>query len=89
MSCKFSIHYPHPKTQLIEQLDGAMKKISGEFYGDTNNGAFKGKTPLGGFGGSYIVENDTIHVTIEKKPFLVSCSRIEEEINNYLNIGTA
>ncbi len=89
MSCKFSIYYPHPKTELVSQLEDAMQKANGEFYGDTNHGVFQGKTPIGGFSGSYVVQEDTIEVTIDKKPFLVGCSRIEDEINNYLNTGTA
>lgn len=89
MSCKFSIYYPHPKSELVSQLQDAMQKANGEFEGDHTNGIFKGKTPIGGFSGSYVVQDDTILVTIDKKPFLVSCSRIEDEINNFLNTGTA
>ncbi len=89
MSCQFSIYYPKPKDELVAELENAILKTDGEFEGDTENGAFRGKTPVGGFSGYYTIDEDTIYVTIEKKPFLVSCSRIEDEINNYLNTGTA
>ena len=88
MSCKFSIYYPKPKSELVSELERAILKTNGEFYGDTTKGVFEGRTTVGGFSGFYIIDEDTINVTIEKKPFLVSCGRIEDEINNYLNTGT-
>ena len=88
MSCQFSIYYPKSKELLVADLEHAILKTNGEFYGDVTKGVFQGKTPIGGFSGSYIVQDDNIHVTIDKKPFLVSCGRIEDEINNYLNTGT-
>ncbi len=89
MSCQFSIHYPRPKDHLVSQLQDAMRKTNGQFQGDTTNGIFSGNTPVGGFSGSYTIDGDNINVTIDKKPWLVSCGRIENEINNYLNQGTA
>ncbi|MBF6608024.1 MAG: hypothetical protein ITG00_04720 [Flavobacterium sp.] len=89
MSCQFTIHYPQPKELLVAQLEDAMRKTNGEFNGDALGGVFSGNTPVGGFSGSYSIDGDMIFVTIDKKPWLVSCGRIEDEINNYLNQGTA
>jgi len=89
MSCQFSIHYPKPKEELVQKLKSAILKTHGDFEGDVSGGFFKGNTPVGTFSGSYSIHDDTIEVNIDKKPWLVSCSRIEDEINNYLNQGVA
>ena len=87
--CQFTIHYPKPKEELVQKLEEAIIKTKGEFNGDTSNGVFKGTTPVGAFSGSYRIVDDTIEVSIDKKPWLVSCGRIEDEINNYINQGLA
>jgi hypothetical protein len=38
-----------------------------------------------GFEGSYTVGSDCIEIKVEKKPFLVSESRIKKEIEKYCN----
>ena len=88
MSCKFSINYPRPKEDLVDKLRTAILSTSGFFEGDTTNGTFKGNTPLGGFSGNYTIREHIINVTIEDKPWLISCQRIEDEINNYINTGS-
>lgn len=87
--CQFTIHYPKQKEELVEKLQAAIMKSNGEFNGDTSNGMFKGNTPVGGFSGSYRIIDDMIQVSIDKKPWLVSCGQIENEINKYLNLGLA
>ncbi len=89
MSCQFSINYPGEKQEIIDKLQSAIANGGGQFNGDTMNGMFRGKTPIGDFTGNYFIDGDSINVTIDKKPFLVSCGRIEDEINKYLNQGIA
>jgi len=89
MSCQFSINYPGPKDEIIQKLQQAVVSTGGRFNGDTSNGMFEGNTPVGDFSGRYTINGDTVDVVIDKKPWLVSCSRIESEINNYLGRGTA
>ncbi|HEY0046187.1 MAG TPA: hypothetical protein VGB44_05700 [Flavobacterium sp.] len=87
MSCQFSIHYPRQKEELVEKLRDAILQTNGSFEGDQSRGIFKGNTPVGNFSGSYTIQEDTINVNIDNKPWLVSCGRIEDEINNYINSG--
>ncbi len=89
MSCQFTINYPGPKEDIVQKLDKAIRSTGGRFNGDTSNGQFEGNTPVGDFGGHYSIHGDSINVVIDKKPWLVSCSRIESEIKNYLNKGIA
>ena len=89
MSCQFTINYPGPKDEIIAKLEKAIMGTGGSFNGDTTNGIFEGNTPVGDFSGSYTINGDMVNVSIDKKPWLVSCGRIEDEINNYLNRGTA
>lgn len=87
MSCLFSITYTQPKEVLVDKLGNAVLSAGGKFAGTINNGTFEGNTPIGSFKGSYTVLGDIISVEIEKKPFLLSCGRIESEINKYLGTG--
>ncbi|HEX8270436.1 MAG TPA: hypothetical protein VF581_11145 [Flavobacterium sp.] len=87
--CDFTINYPGDKGEIISKLQGAIESGGGFFQGDTASGVFEGKTPVGAFSGNYKINGDDVNVHVEKKPFLVSCSRIEDEINKYLNRGVA
>ena len=84
MSCSFTITYTKPKEILVEKIVNAVLSAGGKFTGDIENGTFEGNTPIGSFKGSYAVLGDVISVDIDKKPFLLSCGRIENEINKYL-----
>jgi hypothetical protein len=84
MSCKFTIHYPQHKEELVAKLQDAILTTGGQFEGDTSEGRFHGNTPIGSFEGNYVITGDDIEVDVIKKPFLISCSRIESEIKKYL-----
>lgn len=86
--CRFSINYPKPKDELVEKLRSAILQTNGLFEGDQSRGVFQGNTPVGNFSGSYTIQDDIINVHVDNKPWLISCSRIESEINNYINSGT-
>jgi len=84
MSCRFTVSYPSPKEVLIDNLRDAILQVNGTFEGDLNEGVFRGSTPLGGFSGRYAINGDDIDISIDDKPFLIGCSRIEKEIRQYL-----
>ncbi len=85
MSCQISINCTKPKEELVEKLKQAVLSQNGTFTGDTTSGSFKAKTPLGTFEASYTINQDLITIHVTEKPFLISCKRIEKEINDYLN----
>jgi hypothetical protein len=83
MANQFTVSYPGDKSQLINKLKN-MVGSKGNLSGDESKGSFEGSTPIGGFEGRYIIEGDSIHVIIDKKPFLVSNGRIQEEFEKAL-----
>ncbi len=84
MSCKITIDYPHPKEEAVQKLKEAVENKGGTFEGNTSKGNFKVGTPLGAFEVEYVIKGDSITIDVLKKPLLISCKRIEEEIQKYL-----
>lgn len=84
MSCKITIIYPHPKEEAVEKLKTAVLNNGGRFSGDTTEGHLSVDTPLGFFEARYFIKDDTIDIDVLRKPFIISCKRIEEEIKKYL-----
>ncbi|MXN91919.1 hypothetical protein GR160_11860 [Flavobacterium sp. Sd200] len=83
MSNTFTISYPGDKAGLIAKIKGAIGN-KGRLSGNEQLGNFEGSTPIGSFEGSYAIEGNDITVTIDKKPFLVSYGRIQEEFEKAL-----
>lgn len=83
MANQFSLNYPGDKKQLLEKIKNAAGD-KGQFAGNESQGSFEGDTPLGKFAGSYSIEGDTISITIDKKPFLLSSGMIKDEFEKAL-----
>lgn len=83
MANQFTVSYPGDKSQLLNKIRN-MVGSKGKLAGDETQGNFEGSTPIGGFEGRYTIEGDSINVTIDKKPFLVSNGRIQEEFEKAL-----
>lgn len=83
MSSQFTLNYPGDKSQLLNKIKNAAGD-KGQFAGNEEQGSFEGDTPLGKFAGSYTIDGDSITVTIDKKPFLISNGRIQEEFEKAL-----
>lgn len=83
--CCFSIDYPKPKDELVSQLTDAIKaEKEGFFVGDTSSGRFSFLAKGFTLAGSYEIEGDTVKVSIIRKPWLLSCRKIEAEIRKFL-----
>lgn len=83
MANQFILNYPGDKKDLLNKIRNTIGD-RGNFAGDEQHGNFEGNTPLGSFAGSYAINGDDIAITIDKKPFLVSNSRIQEEFEKAL-----
>ncbi|AWG27131.1 hypothetical protein [Flavobacterium kingsejongi] len=83
MACQFTIFYNGSKPDLIEKIRNTIGD-KGELIGDEIEGHFEGHTLVGKFTGSYHIELHDIEITITDKPFLISCSKIQEEFEKAL-----
>lgn len=84
--CNFPIEYPRPKDEMVVQLKAAIEsQTNGIFQGDTSSGSFSFTAKGFDLAGSYSIRGDIIDVNISKKPWLLSCGKIESEIRKYLD----
>jgi hypothetical protein len=81
--CNFSIPFSTSPDALSAKAQQAITRAGGNFQGDSNAGNFDVSTPLGDIRGSYVIQGNSIMVTIASKPFLVSCGMIEKQLRGY------
>lgn len=86
--CNFAIEYPKSKDQMVNQLKIAIEsQTDGIFQGDISAGLFSFSAKGFDLAGNYTINGDTVAVQITKKPWLLSCNKIEREIKKYLELG--
>ncbi|MDQ6812196.1 MAG: hypothetical protein M3040_00425 [Bacteroidota bacterium] len=78
--CQFSIPFSSDAEGLIGRAKQQIEKAGGSFTGDASMGKFEASTPIGSIVGSYQIEGQEIALSISKKPFLLSCAKIEKEL---------
>ena len=83
-ACNFSIAFTENATDLVNKANKGIANAGGKFNGDNTKGNFTIETPLGEIIGSYTVQNQTFNIDISKKPFFVSCNKIENELRKFM-----
>jgi hypothetical protein len=78
--CEFSIPFSGDPESLMKRARQEIERAGGVFNGDFTQGNFEAKTPLGSIHGSYQIAGQEIFLAIIKKPFLLSCKRIEQAL---------
>ncbi|HET8841546.1 MAG TPA: hypothetical protein VFN35_08770 [Ktedonobacteraceae bacterium] len=79
MSTTFDIPFTGDKAALLNRAKSAASEAGATLTGDVHNGDFSGK----GIEGSYKVGEDTVHVTITKKPLVIPESKVESELRKF------
>lgn len=82
--CQFTIPFSNSSENLTNRAKQEIERAGGSFNGDASQGSFEVKTALGAVGGSYQVTGQEISMFIAKKPFLISCKRIEKELREVM-----
>lgn len=82
--CQFNIPFSGEAENLVSRARQAIEGAGGAFMGNSTEGNFRAKTPIGSIQGSYQVEGQQISLAITKKPLLLSCSRIEKELTSVM-----
>lgn len=85
MSCIIKITFQHPKEDAVLQLRNKIIEQGGVFEGDTNGGDFSVPSKFGWFVVSYEIYEDLITINVIKKPLVVGCSRIQDELEKFLS----
>ena len=74
----FTIKKPEDIESALSALQTAIQKAGGSINGNSNRGRIKSS----GVEGIYEVGEDSIKITVEKKPFIVSKELIEKTIKS-------
>ena len=82
--CNISIDFNGDPDQLIRSAEQAISGSGGSFYGNNAEGKFAINSPLGKVSGTYTVLGQSFNISIIDKPFLVSCSKIENELRKQI-----
>jgi hypothetical protein len=82
--CNFNIPFTGSADSLILRAKQEIERAGGSFIGDAIQGNFQGQTPLGSIQGSYQVIGQELSISITKKPFLLSCNRIQRELEQVM-----
>ena len=80
--CQFAIPFTGSAIDLTDKAKTAITGAGGSFTGDETAGAFSISTPVGKIAGSYTVNDSALRVTIDDKPFFISCGQIENQLKN-------
>jgi hypothetical protein len=81
--CNFSIQFSATAGEVADKARNAIVNAGGNFQGNADSGNFDVSTPLGAIRGKYTIQQPVIHVSIDSKPFLVSCGIIEKQLRGY------
>ena len=82
--CNFSLPISSDPSSLIRRAKQEIERTGGVFNGDNNQGNFHAKSAIGSIQGSYEILEGQIVLSITKKPFLLSCSRIQKELSKVM-----
>jgi len=82
----FSVEFSGSAEELFNKLSIELENVNGILIGDSDStaGTFHVDSPIGDFDGTYSIAAHKLDVTMTKRPFLISCGRIEEEVQNRL-----
>ncbi|WP_256010168.1 hypothetical protein [Desertivirga xinjiangensis] len=83
--CNFTIEFQGSADYLIQKAQSAIAQAGGTFNGDPSSGNFNISTPLGKVSGAYTVVGQGFNISIDDKPFLVGCGKIESTLREYLS----
>lgn len=83
--CQFNISFSGDAESLIKRAKQELSKAGGAFNGDSVQGNFQVKTPLGSIEGNYNIEGQQIFITITDRPFFISCERIQKELRGVMS----
>lgn len=79
MAKTFDIPFSGDAASLLQRAKDAAILAGSDLTGDTSRGKFSGK----GVEGHYEVSGQTVHVTIDKKPLIVTDSAIEDRLRKF------
>jgi hypothetical protein len=78
--CSFNIPFSGAADSLLQRARHEITRAGGSMNGDDLAGTFQAKTPIGSIQGNYLVQGQLMVMNITKKPFILSCKKIQREL---------
>lgn len=83
-ACNFNIDFSDSATVLVENLKAKILSQGGTFTGDESGGSFGVSLMGSSLSGSFLIDEQQMEITIDKKPFFVSCNQIKAYLEGNL-----
>ena len=84
MACVFTILFNGTAASLVEGIKTKILAGNGQFSGDTSAGNFSIYVLAAAIEGNYTINGNYLIITIEQKPFFVSCNAIKDYVTKNL-----
>lgn len=84
MACSFTISFNGTASALVASMRSKVLGGNGQFDGDDSSGKIAINAMGSTIEGRYGISGNEIAVTIDRKPFFVSCSMIESYMTSNL-----
>jgi hypothetical protein len=81
MACSFTIPFAGTPGSLVTTLRSKMLANNGSFGGDDTTGNFSVQAIGATIDGTYVINGNEIMISIQKKPFFVSCNMIRDYVS--------
>lgn len=82
--CNFSVAFQGTADDFFARLQKEVTDNGGTVAGDVSGGNFDLPTPLGDVSGTYVINAATCSFSINRKPVLVGCQKIQDVVNQHL-----
>jgi hypothetical protein len=83
-ACKFNIPFSGSAEEILNKAKATVEKQGGEFKGNNETGSFHVSAMGNTIAGSYAVTGNDIEMTIDTKPFFISCDMVESFLKSKL-----
>ena len=83
-SCEFQFDFTGEAQELVREIESGFVSAGGRVSVEDNEGSFTIDTPVGSFGGSFMVSKQTITIAVIDKPMFVPCSAIESQLRKFV-----
>ena len=84
MACSFSFPFTGDASSLTASIRRKVLAGNGQFGGDDSTGNFALEAIGASIAGVYAINGNEIMITIQKKPFFLSCNMIRDYVSQNL-----
>ncbi|MGP8213956.1 MAG: hypothetical protein ACLQQ4_00190 [Bacteroidia bacterium] len=81
----FSVSFQGVVADYLEKIKGKIAKMNGTLTGNETEGSFEVNSMVGRVAGTYIINGQTVTVTVTDKPLMLACAMLEGILKGVLS----